>query len=348
MVIIAIDPFSPSLSVSPLSLCFTVDNGLNPPAETLDIRNSRGAVSWSATDDAQWLSLVPASGSTNGDTITLSADISGMHPGEYAANVTISAPDAKNTPLEVPVNLVITETSETLAIKETLGASTGEVGIYWDEQAPYSKGLGYTNINLINDESATDPTWQDLVQFMVSDDTDGQTYIPGAYMCGSFAETLHNNAEESGIRAAWVAIDLGGGKIHALNAFDTTDEGIVFVDCTGGGFEVIPSSSDAYSYDIDYDKIAYIQVGKGYGLINLDKAKSPSYGFYEGYMQDWQDYERGVDEYNRLLGGRTAIYDYNEYMKLKRMYDRLESQRKILGDYYWQPLGITSHVEIYW
>jgi hypothetical protein len=169
-------------------------------------------------------------------------------------------------------------------------------------------------------------------------------------MCGSFAETLHNNAEQEGIRAAWVAIDFEDGETHALNAFDTTDEGIVFVDCTGGGFELAsPSIDKSYSYTTDYDKIAYVQLEKEYGTVSLDKADSPSHTFYETYTQDWKAYERDVDEYNQEVDeyNQNPI-SYSEYKRLKRIYDGLESQRETLGDYYWKPLGIVNHVEVYW
>jgi hypothetical protein len=53
-------------------------------------------------------------------------------------------------------------------------------------------------------------------------------------VCADFAETLHNNAEKAGWRAAYVGIDLAGSERgHALNAFQTTDQGLVYIDCTG-------------------------------------------------------------------------------------------------------------------
>ena len=364
VIVIIAAPFSPSVSISPSNVCFTVENGLNPPAQILEIGSNRGAVTWSATDDTQWLNLNPANGSTGGETsITLSVDISGMYPDEYAATFTISAPEARNTPLEVPVKLTITETKETLATKEAVAGNTNNVEIYYNKQAPYSKGLARGQVNLVNNDSATDPTWQELIQFIVSDNTDERNYILGVYMCGSFAEILHNNAEQTGIRAAWVALDLAGSEAHALNAFNTVDKGIVFVDCTGGGFKIItPPLKDTYAYDIDYDKTAYVQLGEEYGLVSLDKAKSPTYSFYEGYVHEFENYIRRVNEYNKradeytsMLGGRTVIYGESEYRKLKRMYDELEeerieleSQREILGDSCWEPLGVVSHVEIYW
>ena len=63
-------------------------------------------------------------------------------------------------------------------------------------------------------------------------------------VCADFAERLHNDAEKAGIRCAYVGIDLSGYPDaahlgipstvgHALDAFQTTDRGIVYVDDTG-------------------------------------------------------------------------------------------------------------------
>ena len=58
-------------------------------------------------------------------------------------------------------------------------------------------------------------------------------------MCADFAEMLHNNAEAAGWRAAYVLIRLGPSKSwptqggHTLNAFQTPDRGLVYIDATG-------------------------------------------------------------------------------------------------------------------
>ena len=130
----------------------------------------------------------------------------------------------------------------------------------------------------------------------------------------------------------------------------------------GGGKVIVPSLGDSRGYDADYDKIAYVEIGREYGLVSLDKAQSATYSFYERYMREFEDHLRRVNEYNerveeyiKALGGRTVIYDESEYRKLKRMYDELEEarvelefQREILGDYCWGPLGVVSLVEVYW
>lgn len=366
--IVIIDPLTPSLVVSPLNLNFTVDNGLNPTPQTIYIGSNHREVDWFAVADTLWLNLDPLDGRTGEETlITLSAEIWGMYPGEYAANVTIFASAAENSPLRIPVSLVITDTEETLAIKKALGGETDNLEVYYDKQ------LLYSGINLINSQSATNPTWEQLLQFIGSDVTDEATYIEGVYMCGSFAETLHNNAEQEGIRVAWVAIDFADSTIgHALNAFNTIDQGIVFVDCTGGGFEVFtPSLGDSQIYESDYDKIAYVKIGEEYGSIDIDVAKSPQYTFYEQYEQRWEEYEtrleeyntsveeynRRVDVYNREIS--TGKYGYGaiwaelaclerDERQLKEEEQELNQLLQDLGYYRWESLGVVSHVEVYW
>jgi len=87
-------------------------------------------------------------------------------------------------------------------------------------------------ITLTNYENATDPTYADLLIFLKADKTDEQAYT-NAYTCADFAETLHNNAEKAGIKCAWVGCHFTQGIGHAFNEFNTTDQGIVYIDCTG-------------------------------------------------------------------------------------------------------------------
>jgi hypothetical protein len=107
-----------------------------------------------------------------------------------------------------------------------------------------------------------------LVEFLKVDKTDEHVYSESSFVCADFAEMLHNNAEKAGWRAAYVSIALGSspdypsGSGHALNAFDTTDRGLVFVDCVNG------------------DKTVNLIIGQDYQLTSI----FPNYGFYWGYM----------------------------------------------------------------
>jgi hypothetical protein len=81
---------------------------------------------------------------------------------------------------------------------------------------------------------AVNPTWEQLMSFLQKDKTDQKPYVEGLYTCGNFAEDVFNAAETQGIRAAIVCIRFKDSGIgHALNAFKTTDKGLVFIDCTG-------------------------------------------------------------------------------------------------------------------
>jgi len=104
-------PASPAIAASPSSFSFSAyQGGADPASQVLSLWNSGGGtLSWSVGDDAPWLILTPTSGSSDGeiDNITLSVDISGMDAGSYDAGITVSAPEANNTPQIIPVNLAV-------------------------------------------------------------------------------------------------------------------------------------------------------------------------------------------------------------------------------------------------
>lgn len=113
-------------------------------------------------------------------------------------------------------------------------------------------------ITLQNNPNATNPTWEELKAFLLEDTTDNKKYDFDTFVCADFAELLHNNAEAAGFRAAFVSIELGPcsyfpfGGGHAFNAFETTDRGLVYIDCTSS------------NQGINADKIVEVEVGKDY------------------------------------------------------------------------------------
>jgi len=113
-------------------------------------------------------------------------------------------------------------------------------------------------IILRNSPDAGNPSWAELKVFLQADQTDRHPYVTGSFTCGDFSEMLHNNAEAAGIRAAIVAVKLlpvgmaEGYTNHSLNAFQTTDKGLVYIDTT--------SSSQGYYAD----KQVNVEVGQQY------------------------------------------------------------------------------------
>jgi hypothetical protein len=116
------------------------------------------------------------------------------------------------------------------------------ISIQWCEEeyefvpiGGYETGADGHLIQLINNPQAHDPSWQELKDFLEQDGTDTFLYDSAIFVCTDYAEMLHNNAEASGIRAAFITIKFvneSGG--HALNAFNTSDMGLVYIDDTGG------------------------------------------------------------------------------------------------------------------
>ncbi|MBM4451462.1 MAG: zinc ribbon domain-containing protein [Chloroflexi bacterium] len=158
----------------------------------------------------------------------------------------------------------------------------------------YVKGPG-EYIRLNNNAEAGNVSFEVLKAFIVSDQTDKELYIPGMRMCGYFAETLHNNAERIGIRTAAVIVEFEDGSApHALNAFETTDRGLVYIDCTGTRRS--PADFEEWLYKLFYpigqDRMAYVAKGKEYGTILLEDAESTDYSYYAGYSKSWGKDER--------------------------------------------------------
>ncbi len=223
----------------------------------------------------------------------------------------------------------------------------------------YTKELQYVKASgspvcLVNYKNATDPSWDELRTFLQQDDTDAHLFQEGVFVCADFAELLHNNAEASGIRAAFVGVDFRADEeAHALNAFNTTDKGLVYVDCTSGSSSTAiaePTDSEA-GKACAHDKIAYVVEGNEYGLMSIDKATSLDYEFYEAYRREWEElkinrstyntavatynadakaYEEAVVAYENAVGGRTTIRDPEEYERLKKMFNDLRTKEAAL------------------
>ena len=130
---------------------------------------------------------------------------------------------------------------------------------------------------ITDNRKAKNPTFDELIEFLRSDDTDTLEYKMPSFVCSDFAVRLHNNAEKQGIRCAYVSIDFKVGAGHALNAFQTTDKGLIFVDCTGG------DAQDRLNYKGSMDSIVQVCSGKVYLPADL-----PGKNEKEGERWSWQ------------------------------------------------------------
>lgn len=98
----------PELSVRPASLSFSAEVGANPPTQTFTIENTGGGtLSWSASDNQDWLGLSPTSGSVSAnDSTRVTVDVASttLAEGSYDGTVTVTGGGVART---VSVSLTI-------------------------------------------------------------------------------------------------------------------------------------------------------------------------------------------------------------------------------------------------
>jgi len=250
-------------------------------------------------------------------------------------------------------------------------------------QLPYNGTYGF-RVVLENNPNAKDPTWDQVISFLKTDNTDEMEYVASDFMCGSFAQEVHNNAEKAGIRAAFVGIDLTGERIgHAVNAFNTTDRGVVYTDSTGQtarehemSLLKLEASEDGSGGDAtNGDRIVYVQQGRELGFISLNVNPSPEYAYYENYSIKSRDFEAkltdfnkkvqayngDVQDFNRWVSGTTFISGSSEARRvgewkqqlqmtlylLKSEEAGLDREKAGLGSI-WEPMGTVSGIDVRW
>jgi hypothetical protein len=103
-------PVPPAIGASPTSLSFgATQGGANPATQTVTISNTGGGtLSWTASDNAAWLTLSPASGTGNG-AVTVTVSTGSLTAGTYSATVAMNAAGA--AAVTVPVTFTVVATA---------------------------------------------------------------------------------------------------------------------------------------------------------------------------------------------------------------------------------------------
>jgi hypothetical protein len=129
--------------------------------------------------------------------------------------------------------------------------------------------IAYTSF-VAGSRGLRDPTYLEALDFIESDQTDKNHYKEGKYTCVNFAVDFEANAFESGYNCGFVLV-LFANKSHALNCFNTTDCGLIFVE---------PQE----------DKIVKVTLGQSY----WNRMASPSTGYDDaviGFYIIWDSEE---------------------------------------------------------
>ena len=134
---------------------------------------------------------------------------------------------------------------------------------------------------VVTQPSLKDPSWNQLLDFLLADDTDSHPYVYPTFVCEDFAGMLQSHAKSAGWRCAIITVQLSGypdwfhygipsNTGHACNAFNTTDRGLVYIDDT----------RSAGAGPVNQDNTVDIQVGKEY----IPMALFPSPGWYSASL----------------------------------------------------------------
>jgi hypothetical protein len=154
---------SPQLSTSTQAggLTFTaMEGGANPSTQTITISNTgTGTLSWTATDNASWLNLSPASGTTTTtpSIITLTASTSGLNANTYSGTVTVTP--STGTPSQIAVAFTVQ------AAAPTIGKDASNLAfIAVQGSNPTSQTLKITNVGkgTLNWSVQSNATWLTL------------------------------------------------------------------------------------------------------------------------------------------------------------------------------------------
>ena len=135
-----------------------------------------------------------------------------------------------------------------------------------------------SDILLCNNDSAVDPTYAQLMQFLQADATDQIPYRHGTYVCADYAKDVHDHAELAGMKAGWVGVDFADVSRHACNVFHTVDRGTVYIDCTG-----------QQNPHMNYDCFVNLVQGAEYTPVYLfeDNFESSAMGRVNNYIIYW-------------------------------------------------------------
>ena len=167
---------APVIEIEPGSLYFSeLEGGSNPDAQVLYISNSStGKLQWEITETCEWLSVGTLSGEAlpgETDEVTVSVDITGLAGGEYSCELTITDPDASNSPQYVTVNLIIVDTtlevpSEYSTIQSAIDVAINDCTIIVDI-GTYVENINFSGKNITL--TSTNPDNPNIVESTVID-----------------------------------------------------------------------------------------------------------------------------------------------------------------------------------
>lgn len=187
----------PEIVLSSDSLPFFADEGSSPEARSFTIANGGGGIlRWQAAEAVPWLELAPGSGSlTSGQSTGVSVSVNSvdLDPGRYSETITLSDPEASNSPRTFHVSLTVRPGPEIALSTLDLSFAT-RVGV-----SPPAQSLAIANVG------------EGPLQWEVAEDEEWLSVAPGSgtLLAGESEDLtaiIQSEALEPGLYSGTVAV----------------------------------------------------------------------------------------------------------------------------------------------
>jgi len=224
--------------------------------EVVTLQNENSAYQVQVSDlQTKGKSLETEVASLQGDNTTLQSTVSSY-------KVRVSTLQDQNSSLQSQTLSLQTQLSQTSTKYDT---TSKQLALYQDTYGSLVASGTQPNaerLNLVNSSSASNPTWTQLQNFILTDKTDKTAYVLDSYDCKDFSRDVHNNAEKAGIRAGVALVSFQNQAVgHSCDVFKTSDKGLVFVDCTGPAAGQNPA--------ISHDTTVAVKLGTEYKPVSM-------------------------------------------------------------------------------
>ena len=123
----------PTLAATPVGLTFSASAGDMPPAaQIVKITSSGNSLSYAASTSNNWLTIDTANGATPGS-LAISVNPQVLAVGTYNGAVTVSAADAGNSAVTIPVTLTVNANGPSITSADTAGGTVDSAQNSWIE-----------------------------------------------------------------------------------------------------------------------------------------------------------------------------------------------------------------------
>ena len=158
---------------------------------------------------------------------TLGSSVYGLHSAKAELNL-MRAELSRIEPelASAQEELAITESELEIAEEEL---KTTREGLETTKEELAHLKISYDGLVTGHGYTIKDPTYNRMMSFIGEDKIDKKRYVEGKYTCSHFAMDVCNNAEEEGFRCAFTIILYAEGG-HAIIAFNTIDEGLIYIE----------------------------------------------------------------------------------------------------------------------